>query len=105
MNRDAKLYLLIDKDWKPLADLIEKHLDNSLKNDVTIFQLFSVSNNSQDFAVLSLSDKSDKVVEQYASNESDKNDSLRTTLHEYYGDPLYGDKRNLTSLKKLNESP
>jgi hypothetical protein len=59
MTRDAKLYLLSDKDSKQLAESIDNNSDNKLKNDVTIYQLYSASSKSQDYALLRLFDKAD----------------------------------------------
>lgn len=102
MTRDAKLYLLSDKDWKQLAETIDNNPDYTLKNDITIFQLYSASSKSQDYAILSLSDKADKVVENYGATLAEEPNLLRNSLHEYKGEPLYGDRTNISFLDKVH---
>ncbi len=102
MTRDAKLYLLSGKDWKPLAESIDNNSDYTLKNDVTIFQLYSSTSKSNDYALLSLSDKSDKLIEDYGATLANEPNTLRNALHiETAHKTLYGDKENLAFLNKL----
>lgn len=102
MTRDAKLYLLSDKDWKQLAESIDNNSDYTLKNDVTIYQLYSASSKSQEYAILSLSDKADKVIEDYGATLAKEPNLLRNSLHQYFREPLYGDKTNISFLDKIN---
>ena len=100
MTRDANLYILTDKDWKPLADIIEHHSNSSLKTDITIFQLHSVSSKVNEYAIISLSDTADKLVMDYGATLAGEPNIMRNSLHNYNGDPLFGDKSNLTFLNK-----
>jgi hypothetical protein len=101
MIRDAKLYILLHRDWQTLAALFEDHKDHTLKLDITIFQLMGASSVNQQYAILTLSDRADKIVEKYGAILASDKDLLRISLHSYLGQPLYGDKINLTFLKKL----
>lgn len=100
MTKDAKLYILSDKDWKPLSDLIKSNKYIYLARDITIFQLMSSTSIGQHYAIISRTDKADTVVEEYGAVLASENNSLKTTLHEYYGEPLFGDKTNVIHLKK-----
>jgi hypothetical protein len=93
MTRDANLYILSDKDWQPLA--------NTLKDEVVIFQLMTSTNSGNQYAILSLSEKADKVVEEYGATPASDKDLLRNRLHEYSGDVLFGDKSNIIFLNKI----
>ena len=101
MTRDANLYILSHKDWKPLADVLEYHPDFTLKNDVTIFQLMTPSSQGQHYAILSLSEKADKIIQDYGATIASDKDNLRNTLHNYNDEPLFGDKTNVAFLNKL----
>lgn len=102
MIRDAKLYLLSDKDWKPLAESINNNADYTLKNDVTIFQLYASSSKSQEYALLSLSEKSDTIIEHYGATLAGEPNYLRNSLHDEPSRiPLYGEKSNIAFLKKI----
>lgn len=101
MTRDAKLYILTYKDWNPLSELLQKNIDYTLKDDVTIFQLMASTNTGQHYAILTLSDRADKIVEEYGGILASENDLLRKSLHSYSGEPLFGDKTNVTFLNKI----
>ena len=101
MTRDAKLYLLSENDWMPLAENIYNNSDYTLKNDVTIFQLPKASNKDHEYALLSLSDKADKIIEAYGATLASEPNMLRNSLHIYHGEPLFGDKTNLIFLNKI----
>lgn len=101
MTRDANLYILSNKDWKPLANTLENHTDYSLKNDVTIFQLMTSTSQGQHYAILSLSKKSNEIIERYGAIMAVDEDQLRNTLHDYNGEPLFGDKTNVIFLNKI----
>lgn len=101
MTRDAKLFILFYKDWKPLADTIELHKDYNLKNQVSIYQLMFSASTNQHYAILTLSDTADKIVQEYGASLADDKDLLRNTLHEYDGDTLFGNKSNVVFLKKI----
>jgi len=100
MTRDAKLYILEDKHWKPLADLINNHKDYNMKNDVTIFQFATQDSKGDNYSILSLSDKADLIIEEYGGYHSPKN-NLIASLHNYIGEPLFGDKSNTAFLPKI----
>ena len=99
MTRDAQLYILFDKNWQPLSDLINNNKDNYLAKDITIFQLMSSISIGQHYAIITRTEKADKVVEEYGAVLASENNNLRTTLHKYYGEPLFGDKTNVIHLK------
>jgi hypothetical protein len=101
MTRDANLYILSDKDWQPLANNLESHKDYTLKDEVVIFQLMTSTNSGNQYAILSLSEKADKVVEEYGATPASDKDLLRNRLHEYSGDVLFGDKSNIIFLNKI----
>ena len=101
MTRNAKLYLLSDKDWKPLAEIIDNNSSHILEDDVTIYQLYSASSKNLEYAILSLSDRADKIIEEYGATPAKEPNSLRNSLREYYGDPLYGNKSNIIFLEKI----
>lgn len=100
MTRDANLYHLFEKDWQPLADILDSHQDYTLKDHVIIFKINEAKSVNHRYAILSLSDKADKVVEEYGAKLAPDNDLLRFSLHEYSGDTLYGDKSNVVFLNK-----
>ena len=100
MTRDAKLYTLSAKDWKPLAELFQNHKDYNLKLDISIYQLMTSSSVEKYYAILTISDKADKIVEDYGAAPAPDKDFLRTSLHNYQGDTLFGDKSNVVFLKK-----
>jgi len=101
MTRDAKLYILSDKDWKPLADLFESHKDYNLKHQVYIYKLMTSTSVGQQYAILTLTDAADKIVEDYGATPAADKDLLRNTLHNYHGDTLFGDKSNVVFLNKI----
>jgi len=101
MTRDAKLYILSDKDWKPLADLFQDDKDYNLKLDIVIYQLMTPTSVGQQYAILTLSDKADEIVEKYGATPAPEKDYLRNTLHDYHGDTLFGDKTNVVFLNKF----
>ena len=101
MTRDAKLYFLSDKDWQPLVDLFERNTDFNLKLDISIYQLMTSTSVGRHYAILTLSDKADKIVEEYGAIPAAKYDTLRITLHDYNGHTLYGDKKNAIFLNKI----
>lgn len=102
MPREAKLYILSDKDWKPLADLIENHKDCMIKQQITIYQLMTSTSSGEHYAILTLSISAEKIVEDYGASAVKENDYLKTTLHDYHGDTLYGDKTNIVFLNKIS---
>jgi len=99
--RDAKLYFLTYKDWKPIVALVEKNKIDSLKLFITIFQLMSASSKEQYYAIISLHNMVDSIIEEYGCVEANENDLIRTTLHSYSGESLYGDKKNTNFLMKV----
>lgn len=101
MTRDAKLYILLNKDWKPLENLINNDKDIYLRTNITIYQLFTSTSKSQDYAIITLSEKGDTLVEDYGATISNENDFLKNTLHDYFGDTLFGDKLNVIHLQKI----
>ncbi len=101
MTRDAKLYILSNKGWEPLSNLINNDNNIYLQRDITIYQLFTSTSKDEEYAIITLSDKADKIVEEYGAILSGQNDSLKTTLHDYFGEPLFGDKSNVIHLQKL----
>ena len=101
MTRDANLYILSDKDWKPLASLLQDHKDYNLKLDISIYQLMTSTSIGQHYAILSLSDEADKVAEEYGATPAADKNLLRNTLHSYHGDTLFGDKSNIVFLNKI----
>ena len=100
MIRDARLYLLTDIDWKPLAHQIEQHVNYNLKDLIVIFNL-SNDKTIRNYAILSMSEDTDKIIEKYGAKEAREKDFLRTTLHDNYSEPLFGDKTNLVFLNKV----
>ena len=101
MPRNAKLYLLSNKDWKQLADNIDTHSDYTLKNDIAIFQLYSPSGEGREYAVLSISDKADDVIENYGATLATEINMIRYSLHQNHREPLYGDKSIISLLGKV----
>ena len=103
MTRDAKLYFLKLRDWKPLADIFLTQSDHLLKDDITIFKLSSIIHH---YAILTLSDKVDKIVEEYGAILASEEDLLRNALlsENNYGEPLFGDKNNIGFLKKASKA-
>jgi hypothetical protein len=101
MTRDANLYILSKKEWKPLCDILENNKDYTLKNDVTIFQLMTSTSINLEYAILTLSEATDKIVDEYGAIQASNDDMLRNSLHNYFGNPLFGDKTNLTFLNKI----
>lgn len=103
MTRDAKLYFLHAEDWQVIKDAIEnsRH-SHQLEQEITIF-LFPTSNSANGYyAILSLSDVVDKIVETAGAVEADEKDYARNALHDYYGEPLYGDKSNVAFLNRFH---
>jgi len=101
MTRDAKLYILEHKDWKPLSASFDNNYDYNLKFDITIFRKSPSSMLEHSYAILSLSDKADDIIEEYGAVLTKEKDYLRNTLHTNCGVPLYGDKDNLSFLVKF----
>ncbi|MDE3236436.1 MAG: hypothetical protein KGO81_10815 [Bacteroidota bacterium] len=101
MTRDANLYILSDKDWRPLADLFKSHKDYNLKHQVSIYQLMTSTSVGHHYAILTLSDKADEIVEEYGATPASEKNYLRITLHDYHGDTLFGDKSNVVFLNKF----
>jgi hypothetical protein len=56
---------------------------------------------SQQYAILSLSEKADIIIQDYGASTASDKDLLRNSLHNYYGETLFGDKANLAFLNKL----
>ena len=101
MTRNAKLFFLHDKDWKPLAEMVTNHNNHSLKHDLTIFQYTQAYSEGQNYSILSLSQKMDEMLTAYGAVEASEKDLLRNSLHQYMGEPLFGDKSNLIYLDKI----
>lgn len=101
MTRDAKLYILADKDWKPLAEILEQKNNYKEKLDTSIYQLMTSTSIGQHYAILTLSEESDKIVEEYGATIADDKNLLRISLHNYNGEILFGDKTNVVFLNKL----
>ena len=101
MTRDAKLYILLDKDWKPLTNFIDNHSNQTLKNDITIYQLYSTDSKNLEYAILSLTDTIDKIIEDYGAIIAKEPNLLRNSLHKQSRKPLYGDNENLVLLNKI----
>ncbi|MEO6836805.1 MAG: hypothetical protein ABI185_00350 [Ginsengibacter sp.] len=99
MTRNAKLYILTDIDWKPLAEIIHNHEDRNIKNDITIFQLPRQESKENYYAILSLSSNADLILEKYGAYHSPRN-TLTAILHDYRGEPLFGHKSNTDLLRK-----
>ena len=97
MTRDAKLYFLFGKELQPLIDII--NMDTSIQNEITIYQLMSHTSTGKEYGILSLSDLADKTIEDYGGTIADKDEMIKITLHKYFGDPLYGNKDNLSHLR------
>ena len=95
MRNKAKLFILVDKDWKPLAEEVSK--TPSLINLITIFQLMTSISVGNHYAILSLSDTLDRIIQEFGGYESPEN-MLIYTLRNYFGDPLFGYKNNVLSL-------
>jgi len=105
MTRDAKLYYLNHKDWKPLADKIEQHKNYDLKNLIVIFDIFSAYPKHHRYAILSLHEDIDKIVEDYGEDdikEAAEDDLMRNELRNYHKDPVYGDKSRSVYLNKVS---
>ena len=102
MTRDAKLYKIIYTDWKPLIEKIEQHRDFTLKEFVLVYDLSKNHPDNQYYAILSLHEDVDKIVEASGAEEFRADDLLRLTLHDETENPIYGDKSRIIHLKKLN---
>ena len=90
MTREAKLYTLEEKEWQPLVAMIGN------ERYISIYQLNSETSKVLYFAVLSLNDKTDKIVEEYGAIEAIGPNSLRAELR--IRNPLYGDRTNVNYL-------
>jgi hypothetical protein len=100
MTRDARLYTLNYKDWKPLIEIIEQHKDQNLKLFVMIFNLSPSDSINHYYAVLSMHDTIDKLVEDYGAEEVPKHNTMRSELHRGGYELLYGEKTNIVHLNK-----
>ena len=96
-TRDAKLYLLDGKDWQPLANKVKD--DYKTSKDISMY--YSEGKESKVYAVLSMTEQSDKIAEDFGCYELSKNNTLRCVLHEK--ELLYGDKSNLDYLPKVGD--
>jgi hypothetical protein len=105
MTRYAKLYTIRYTDWKPLVEKIEQHKDYSLKNLIAIYDLSKNHPGNQYYAILSLHEDIDKIVEDYGAKESPSNDYLRITLHDENEIPVYGEKSRIVYLDKTLIQP
>ena len=101
MTRDARLYFLTYKDWEPLVQQIEAHRNATLKDLVLVFDLFTGYPKEHYYAILSLHNDIDRIVEDYGCVEADEKNLMRTLLHEHHDDPVYGDKSLLVFLNKV----
>lgn len=102
MTRDTKLYFLHAHDWTLIKDEIESHRhSHQLKHEITIFLFPSSTSANGYFAILSLSKDIDAILEKAGGKEAAEDDYARNSLHDYYGEPLYGDKTNLAFLNKI----
>jgi hypothetical protein len=100
MTREAKLYILEHKDWELLADKFIYHQDAALQIDVSIFKIGPKSTTTHSYAIITLSDKADSIVEEYGAILVGKKDLLRNTLHNY-SETLFGDISNLDFLERV----
>ena len=105
MTRDAKLYWISDTDWKPLIEKIEQHKNHTLKDFIIIYDLCKSHPSNQYYAILSLHEDVDKIVEEYGGEESTPNDILRITLHDENEMPVYGEKTRIVHLSKTLNPP
>lgn len=100
MTRDAKLYYL-HEDWQPLVYKIEQHKNYTLRDLVVIFDIYRNYPKQHRYAILSLHNDTDKIIEDFGATEADEKDLMRNDLHNYHGEPEYGDKERLVFLNKL----
>lgn len=94
----ARLFLLSDKGIDPLSTLIENNINHALKNEITIFRLYTASSSGDEYAIISLSEFSDKIIKNYGGVLIDSKNAIRHRLKNYEGEPLYGDKSNVQYL-------
>lgn len=76
----------------PLKQLIEEYKELTLKDDVAIFQLMTPTSKGQFYAIVSVSDEADKIIEEYGAISSSENDYAICELKNYTKDPLFGNK-------------
>jgi len=92
LTMETKTYTLSNKDWEPLKQLIPD------KDDIIIFQLPQVSSKVNEYAVVSLTDKIEKTLEDYGCIQVLKDNKLLGKLQTYEGDAIYGEKKNINGL-------
>jgi hypothetical protein len=91
MNRDAKLYFVIDKNWEPLRELILANGYGAIQNDISIFEIVPESQHHH-YAVISVSDKADTIIEQYGGHLAAEHDFVIHELKQGNRVPLFGEK-------------
>lgn len=101
MPRDAKTYFSFNSNWEWCSDIFENHPDKTLKMDVTIFQLSQEQWPLSRYAILSLSDKVDKILEENEctlASPDDRTLYIIRELGESANKPVYGRWDNLAWL-------
>lgn len=99
MRRYAKLYILMNKDWKPLADIFINHRDATLQNDISIFKIGYKPSLTHYYAIITLSDSADNIVEEYGA-EVAETDLVRNTLQDHH-EALFGEVTNVNFLERI----
>ena len=99
MTRDAKLYFIEHQDWKPLIDILDSNKNQNLKNLVAIHGLLSEAGSSHFYAILSISDRCDKIIEEYGGILSAKDDYIIQEVKLNHTQLLYGNKTIASFLK------
>lgn len=99
MTRAAKLFTLENKDYKELTEILDNHKKHSLKHLVSIYQIHQ-DGEKENYGVLSVSDETDKIIEDYGAKQADKRDLIKITLIDGNKQLLYGNKDVLSFLDR-----
>lgn len=100
MTRDARLYYLHHKDWKPLVAQVERHRNYDLKDLIVIFGS-NVYPPIHSYTILSMHPVVDNIIEEYGGFEATPDDLMRNALHQDTAAPLYGEKSRIVYLNKI----
>lgn len=95
MARDANVFYLKNKDWKPLEILFKAHEDYTLQNKVAIYE--ALPNTARlpfgsffSYVLVSISDKGDKIIIDFGGEPILVNDLLIFDLKNNNKVPLFG---------------
>lgn len=106
MTRDAKLFMLNEREHTGLINKIESQKDHTLKDHVAIYQGHKDGDEVIWYIILSLTEVLDKIIDNYGGEEL-KEDTIAISVHQNHYSLVYGSetvKDHLPDRYRLNDT-